>query len=454
MNSRTPSEARKVFRFAAFGLALEVTAASWSGPPPVTARPISPFTAARAVLRRGPFARYMAGETISMLGTWMQQMAQGWVVAGLTTSAFTLGLLNFAAGLPMLALAMYGGTVADRHDKRVILIATQIVQIALALGIGWLVATGQIAIWHVLVAGVLLGISTAFEMPAASALVPELVEKEQLQAAIAVDRSVFHATRLIGPAIGGWLVATLGTAAAFFANAASYLALTIAVLTLNPRARGTDAEEALRQTGMKDGFAYVRRDPPTLAMITLLSLASFCISPFFMVLMPLYSRHVLNIPAQSHGLLMGSSGIGAFVGSIWLLSIPSHRRTTYLRVGVGLICICMLALSAAHALWQAILAMIALTLGTSTLFGLANTVIQERAPDAIRGRISAIVGLSLFGILPFSGLLVSKVSDLLGLREAMATGGLLFGLAGAALLYAHRRLCIRQPAPLAAAPIS
>ncbi|MEZ0273664.1 MAG: MFS transporter, partial [Roseimicrobium sp.] len=209
----------------------------------------SPHSAAWRVLREGPFGRYMAGETISMLGTWMQHMAQGWVVAGLTTSAFTLGLINFCAGIPMLLLTMHGGVAADRHDKRLILIITQVVQIALAISIGWLVATGQIAVWHVLVAGILLGICTAFEMPAAAALVPELVDRSQLNAAIAVDRSIFHATRLAGPAIGGWLIGWLGTASAFYANAVSFLALIAAMLTLHPRPRGTDEEEAMRQTG-------------------------------------------------------------------------------------------------------------------------------------------------------------------------------------------------------------
>ena len=415
---------------------------------PVSQKSDSPSLAAWQVLRGGPFARYMAGETISMLGTWMQQMAQGWVVAGLTTSAFSLGLINFCAGLPMLALTMHGGTVADRHDKRVILIVTQVVQILLALAIGWLVARGQIAVWHILVAGMLLGISTAFEMPAASALTPELVEKDQLAAAIAVDRSIFHATRLAGPAIGGWLIGWLGTASAFYANAASFLALIAAILTLHPRARGTDAEEALRQTGMKEGFAYVRRDKPTLAMISLLATITTCISPFFMVMMPLYSRHVLGINAQSHGLLMGSSGVGAFVGSIWLLTISSEKRAAYLRGAAVVITACMLGLANAHAFWQAVVSMICLTLGTSTLFGLANTIVQERAPDAIRGRVSAIMGLSFFGILPFSGLLTSKFADVVGMRTAIGTGGIVFGLSAAAMLYTHRRLCVRQPVPV------
>lgn len=389
----------------------------------------------------------MAGETISMLGTWMQQMAQGWVVAGLTTSAFTLGLINFCAGIPMLALTMHGGSVADRCDKRIIIIITQVVQIILALAMGWLIASGQIAVWHVVIAGMLLGISTAFEMPAASALTPELVDRSQLSAAIAVDRSLFHATRLLGPAIGGWLIAWLGTASAFYANAASFLALIAAVLTLHPRPRGTEEEEAQRQTGMKEGFNYVRRDKPTLSMILLLATLTTCISPFFMITMPLYSRHVLHVAAQSHGFLMASSGIGAFIGSVWLLTIPHVRRAFYLRLASVDICACMLGLAFAQHLWQAITAMIFLTLGTSTMFGLANTIVQERAPDAIRGRISAIMGLSFFGVLPFSGLLVSKLADLVGLRVAMGAGGILFGISASVMLYRHRQLCMKQPVP-------
>jgi MFS family permease len=391
----------------------------------------------------------MTGETISMLGTWMQQTAQGWVVAGLTTSAFTLGLIHFCSGIPMLLLTMHGGLAADRHDKRRILIATQVVQIILAVSMGWLIASGQIAVWHVVVAGVLLGISTAFEMPAAAALVPELVDRSQLNAAIAVDRSTFHATRLAGPAIGGWLIGWLGTSSAFYANALSFVALIVAMLTLRPRPPGTEEEEAQRKTGMKDGFDYVRRDKPTLAMISLLATLTTCISPFFMITMPLYSRHVLQVDAQSHGFLMASSGVGAFFGSLWLLTIKSDRRAMYLRCGAAVVCACMLSLALAQHLWQAIAAMSVLTLGTATMFGLANTIVQERAPDAIRGRVSAIMGLSFFGVLPFSGLAVAEIADLVGLRVAMAGGSILFGLSAGILLYSHRQLSMKQPVPAA-----
>ena len=195
----------------------------------------------------------------------------------------------------------------------------------------------------------------------------------------------------------------------------------------------------MRQTGMKEGLAYVRGDRPTRSMILLLMCGTTCISPFFMIMMPLYSRHVLQIGADKHGLLMGSSGLGAFIGSVLLLSIPSHRRTAYLRVAITIIFLCMLGLALAQNLAVAIASMIALTIGTATMFGLANTIVQERAPDPLRGRISAIVGLSFFGVLPFSGLLMSKYADLVGLRIAMGSGAAGFGLAAATLLWSTRK---------------
>src|SRR5882724_11922997 len=189
----------------------------------------------RTQLRGGPFRRYMVGESISMTGTWMQAMAQSWVMTTLTDRASMLGMVNFAAGLPMIALSMVGGSFADRYDKRNILLLTQIVQILLAALVGWLVATGRIQVWQILAVAVLLGVATSFEMPAAAALVPELVGKEEIATAIAIDRSVFHGTRLIGPALAGYVVGIWGPAWAFFANAFSFLALMAALFTIRPR---------------------------------------------------------------------------------------------------------------------------------------------------------------------------------------------------------------------------
>ena len=404
-----------------------------------TSNPSDSKNSAWAVLSQGAFACYMGGELISMLGTWMQQMAQGWVLAGLASTALALALVTCASSLPMLGLVMYGGVVADRMDKRKILFITQVVQALLAFWIGWLVARHQIAIWHLTVAGICLGVSAAFEMPAASALVPELVDRAQLSSAIAIDRSIFHATRLAGPALGGWLIAWLGMSSAFYANALSFSALMIALVVIRPR-RGEEArKEAAHDAGMKEGLAFVRNDPQTLTMVSMLAIATLCISPFFMIMMPLYSRNVLHIPASEHGFLMGASGAGAFAGSLWLLTIRRDRRRAWICGAIALIVTAMLTLSRAHAFGTAVVAMIALTMGTSTVFGLANTIVQERAPDRIRGRVSAVAGLSFFGVLPFSGLIMSELADLVGLRGAMGSAALCFGFGAALLLYKHRR---------------
>ena len=231
-------------------------------------------------------------------------------MAGLTDRAIMLGLVQFLGSLPMLALSMYGGTFADKYDKRIILIVTNAVQIVLAVVVGWLVMTGRIHIWHILTAAVLLGFSAAFEMPSAAALVPELVDRENIVTAIAVDRSIFHGSRLLGPSLGGWLVARLGLASAFYINAASFLAMIFALGSFAPRAKGTAEEEEQRSTGgMKAGWDYVRQDRPTMAMLGLMASNSLCIFPFMAVMMPLYSpSDTLHLDVRVHGIFDGRVG--------------------------------------------------------------------------------------------------------------------------------------------------
>ena len=194
---------------------------------------------AMELLRRGPFKRYIVGSAISDTGTWMQVMAQGWVLSTLTNSALMLGTVNLAAGLPTLLLTMIGGSAADRYDKRIILIIAQVVQIALATTLGFLVLYGYVQVWHILVLAALLGVVIAFEMPALSALVPELVRKDQIASAVALDRSVFHGSRLLGPSVAGLFIAWWGAAMVFFANAVTFIALIVSMLTIPTRTLGT-----------------------------------------------------------------------------------------------------------------------------------------------------------------------------------------------------------------------
>jgi MFS family permease len=402
------------------------------------------------LLRAGPFRRYIIGSLISDTGTWMQVMAQGWVMSTLTNKAIMLGLVNLAAGLPTLALTMIGGSAADRFDKRKILIATQIAQIAFALGLGWLVFTGQIQIWHVIFFAALLGVSIAFEMPAISALVPELVKREQIASAVALDRSVFHGSRLIGPSLAGLFVGWWGAASAFFANAFSFLALIIALISLPRRPVGTEEEEERRRSGIMDGFRYVRSDRTILSMIVLVALTTIFIFPTISVMLPLYVRNVLQLGPDSMGWLMATSGTGAFLGSLGLLSIAREKRLKFMSGNVLAIAAGVFFMSRSHSFLLTACSMGVLAIALSMNFGLANTIVQEHAPSHLRGRVSAVFGLSFFGLMPIAGLIVTGFSDLIGMRTALAFASVIYGIAAFVVLsLAGRHVCDRPVSPVA-----
>ena len=404
------------------------------------------------VLRPGPFRRYIIGSAISDTGTWMQVMTQGWVMATLTSSAFMLGLVNLCAGLPMLALTMVGGSAADKFDKRKILLITQYVQIVLAVSIGLLIWSGKIQIWHIFVFAALLGVSNSFEMPTLSALVPELVERDQIQSAISIDRSVFHGSRVVGPAVGGYLISVWGMASAFFANAISFVALIIAILSLPARRRGTAEEEEKRATGIKEGFRYVAKDKPSLAMVTLIATQAVCIFPIITVMMPLYVRLVLKLGADKLGTLMGASAVGSVVGSLFLIGLPREKRIPLMMICATAVMVVVIGLSRAPSFYVAMALLIVNSLGLATNFGLASTIVQERAPDYLRGRVSAVFMLSFVGIMPLAGLGVTGLSDLIGMPTALAIAAISYGTITLLVLARVRRQCC-EPALSEARPV-
>jgi MFS family permease len=397
------------------------------------------------VLRRGPFRRYIIGSAISDTGTWMQVMAQGYVMSTLTSKAIMLGMANLAAGLPMLLLTMVGGSAADRFDKRKILLTTQYVQIALAISIGRLIMSGKLEIWHILAFAVALGISNSFEMPTLNALVPELVTRDEIQSAIAVDRAVFHGSRVVGPSLAGIFISVWGAASAFFLNAISFVALIIALLTIPPRPRGTVEEEEKRASGIKDGFRYVAKDKPSLAMIGLIAATTVFIFPIITVMMPLYVRLVLGLGADRLGFLMGSSAVGSVIGAIFLISIPRHKRVPIMMVNVGIVAVAIFSLSRAPSFYLATALLIFNSLGLAMNFGLANTIVQERAPDYLRGRVSAVFMLSFVGLMPVAGLGITSLSDLIGMRTALAIAAGCYAVIALIVLGRVRRQCA-QPA--------
>jgi MFS family permease len=403
--------------------------------PKLTAR------SALAVLRPGPFRRYIIGSAISDTGSWMQVFAQGYVMSLLTNKAVYLGFANLAAGLPMLALTMVGGAAADRFDKRRILLVTQYVQIALALGMGFLIATNRIQIWHIFIFAAILGVSNSFEMPTLSALVPELVEKDQFQSAIAVDRAVFHGSRVVGPSVGGILIGAFGRASAFFFNAFSFLAMIIAIMTLPPRKKGTVEEEEKRTSGMKDGFRHIAADRPSLAMVALIATTTVCIFPIITIMMPLYVRLVLGMGADKLGILMGASAIGSVVGAIFLISIPREKRIPFMMGCVVIVACAIFGLSRAPHFNVALMLLVLNSLGLSMNFGLANTIVQERAPDHLRGRVSAVFMLSFVGLMPVAGLGITSLSDFLGMPKALMIAAITYGIISCFVLARVRNEC-------------
>src|SRR5437762_373486 len=304
------------------------------------------------VLRPGPFRRYIIGSAISDTGTWMQVMTQGWVMATLTTSAFMLGLVQLCAGLPMLALTMIGGSTADKFDKRKILLITQYIQIAIAVSIGLLIWSGKIAIWQIFVFATIQGVSNSFEMPTLSALVPELVKREEIQSAISIDRSVFHGSRVFGPAIGGYLVSACGLASAFFANAISFIALIVAIL-----------------------------------------------------------------------------------------SLPPEIRVPLMMICATVVTLAVTGLSRAPSFYVAMALLIVNSLGLATNFGLCSTIVQERAPDYLRGRVSAVFMLSFVGLMPIAGLGVTSLSDLIGMPTALVIAAICYGAITLLVLVRIRKQC-------------
>ncbi len=404
-----------------------------------------------ALLRPGPFRRYLIGTSLSDTGTWMQVMAQGWVMSTLTNKAIMLGMVNFAAGLPMIFLTMFGGSMADRMDKRKILVWTQLVQITLAVAIGILIYTDHIQIWHIILAAGFLGVAFAFEHPALSALVPELVRHEQIAAAVALDRGVFHCTRLVGPSVAGIVVGVWGAAMAFFTNAFSFVAFIIALVSLPPRPRGSQEEEAQRATGFKEGFRYVRADRPSLAMVGMIASMTIFIFPTLSVMMPLYVRDVLHFGPTALGYLMAASAGGSVLGAIALVSIPRPHRLIGMMAAALAVAMASLALSRVHLFGLTATTLVVISFGLSLIFGLSNTIVQERAPAYLRGRVSAVMGLSFFGLMPVAGLGVTSLADAIGMRTALAASSIAYGVVALFILI-RIGSALNEPTRLAAQP--
>lgn len=402
-------------------------------PPPRSPLPAVPDPVPSAVppaprfrlgaLRHRNYRIFIGGQFLSLVGTWMQSVAQGWLVLQLTDSPFQVGLVTTLASLPVLFFTLPGGVLADRMDKRRLILLLQAGMLAEALTLGVLIATGRVTVEWVMALAFAYGILTAFEVPARQAFVVELVGKRDLSSAIALNATVFNVTRVLGPSVAGVLIATVGIAACFFVNAASYVAVLagLALLRLPPTAPDTGGRSPWE--ALAEGTRYVRDTPWPRALIALT--ATFSIFGYASLpMLPVFARDALATGAGGYGLLVASVGVGATGGALALAGLGNRvPRRPLLFAGGILFGGFLLGASWTGAYWLA-----ALLLG---LTGLAmiltnvsvNTLLQTEAPDALRGRVMGFYSFVVLGMAPFGALQMGWLADHLGIRVAFAIGG-------------------------------
>ena len=380
-------------------------------------------------LRNREFAFFWGGQAISQTGTWMQQFAQGWVVTTLTSSAFALASVNLAASIPTLILMPFGGVAADRMERRRILLITQWVMAALAVLMGALVLRGRLHLWHVWLITGLLGLATAYDLPAYQSFYPQLVKREDLPQAIALNQATFNGSRIIGPALASWFVVRWGMAAAFFANGASFLAVIGSLFLIRPRGAATSGPTNTRYF-MAEGWRYVRESPYMLALFGLTAITTMFVFPNVAILMPFYVKHVLDVGPGSLGAIMAVSGSGAFLGAICLLALPRSARIGWIMSALFVIKLALFALAWSHSLGLATTAVAIVSFGISSSLGVASTMVQESAPDALRGRVMSLYSLAFTGVMPFAAMAVAQLADLIGMRHELIVSAVLYGISG------------------------
>jgi len=392
-------------------------------------------------LRHRNFRLYWCGQLFSLTGTWMQNVAQGWLVYRLTDSPLALGLVGFVGSLPILLFSLFGGVIADRLHKRNLLLATQTAAMLQALILATLTVTGLIQVWQIIVLALLLGTVHAFDTPARQAFVIELVGKEDLMNAIALNSSVFNATRIIGPAIAGVLISLIGEAGAFYINAFSFLATIAALLLMRVEAvNHSDGETVWRN--LIAGLRYIKQTPIVRTLLSLIAVSSlFGMSA--VALMPVFAKDILQVGPTGLGFLTAAIGGGALSGALTLASLGNFQRKGLL-LSIGNLAfpsmLLLFALSRSFAL--SLLFLIGGGWGLITQNALTNTLLQTSVPDHLRGRVMSVYALMFLGMMPLGNLQAGVVAEHLGAPVAVVLGASVVG--GYALWVFLKRPQVRQ----------
>lgn len=396
------------------------------------------WQAAGRALRHRNFQLFFGGQLISLIGTWMQTVAQSWLVYRLTGSGLELGGVGFASQIPVFIFAPLGGIVADRTNRQHVVIATQIASMVLAFILAALTLFHRVQVWHVFVLAALLGVVNAFDIPGRQSFLVDMVGKDDLMNAIALNSSMFNGARVVGPAVAGILVARLGEGWCFFVNGVSYIAVIIGLLMMNVHAPARVSAKTSPWEHIIEGFQFVSRTAPIRALLMLLGVVSVTGMPY-VVLMPIFADKILHRGGQefasligSHdlgavrlGILMGATGVGALLGAL-TLAIRSGVKGlgTWVTVCCAGFGVSLMLFALSKSFWLSVFLLLPVGYFIMLQMASSNTLIQVMVPDALRGRVMALYSMMFMGMAPIGALLGGAMSDRLGAPITVMIGGL------------------------------
>jgi MFS family permease len=417
---------------------------------PEAKAPSSLWATTLRALRHRNFQLFFGGQLISLIGTWMQTVAQSWLVYRLTGSALLLGAVGFAGQIPVFLTAPIGGITADRVNRQRLVIGTQVASMLLAGLLAVLTLTGRVHVWHIFVLAALLGVVNAFDIPGRQSFLVDMVGKEDLMNAIALNSSMFNGARIIGPAVAGILVARIGEGWCFAANSISYIAVIVGLFLMKVHCpRRTSGQSPIED--IIEGFRWVSQTKIIRALLMLLGLISLVGMPYT-VLMPIFADKILHGGARGLGILMGATGVGALFGALTLATktgVKGLGRWVMLSCASFGVSLFLFSFST----WFWISVMLLLPAGYSMMLQMAcsNTLIQSMVPDQLRGRVMAVYSMMFMGMAPIGALCGGALANRFGAPLTVAVGGIAcvfgaiwFGRALPNLRIEARRLIIAQ----------
>jgi predicted MFS family arabinose efflux permease len=409
-------------------------------------RAVQPVVARRRLdtfgaLQRHPnFRLYWAGALLSNVGTWMQTLAQSWLVYQLTGSALLLGTVNFLQGVPALFLSLVGGVLADRVERRTLMLVTQTAQMLLAFLLAGLTLAHVVRVEHVMAIAFLSGLVNAINTPVRQGIISDLVPRSDLQNAIAVSTAQFQTSQLLGPAIAGVVVAQAGAGWAFLLNGISFVAVIVSLVLLRlPPWKAPPHKLSLWQSA-KEGIAFVFHHEVLGTLVLIAAVPAVFARPLQQSLMPVFAESVLHVGAQGLGALMSATGAGALVGALCVASLSGFRRRGLLQLVMGIVYGVALVLFAGSRRVELSLALLFAGSACNMVFSSLNqTFLQSLAPDAMRGRVLSVLTLTTFGLMPLGSMAAGAAAQQWGAAVVVGVGGAVCALFALGVLLTRPR---------------